>query len=349
MKFIINGKYLTQKVTGVQRVAAELVAELDKLSGHDITLAAPKGAVFPELKNIKTVNVGKRQGVLWEQIDFCKFVKKENAISINLCNSAPLSGKKIVMIHDVKVKSHPEFFSFKFRLWYNFLFRNLVKKSLSILTVSEFSKREIQKYYKLPSSRVKVIPNGWQHFKGKEKDDSVRKEFSLEQFNYYFTMSSLEPNKNIKWIIETAKNNMDSIFVVAGGANKKVFAKNDIECPENVKLVGYVSDAQANDLLANCKAFLFPTFYEGFGMPPLEAMSQGVKNVIVTDSEVMHEIFEDSVVYINPEKYDYDLDELVKTTTGDKERILLKYSWEKSAALLERVLYDVEKEIEKAD
>ena len=342
MKIIINGRFLTQKITGVQRVAFEILKELDKISADsEFCLVAPLGTVFPAFKNIKCYCVGKKRGVLWEQTDFYKHVKKEKAISLNLCNSAPLFGKKIVMVHDVKFKAHPEYFSKKFRLWYNILFKNITKKALKILTVSEFSKNEILKYYKKTACDIEVLYNGWQHFSSGSYDSSLRENLNLKNGDYCFAMSSLEPNKNIKWIVETAKFNKDETFIIAGGINAKIFAKEKFDLPKNVKLVGYVNDGQAKDLIKNCKAFIFPTFYEGFGIPPLEAMAEGVKKVIVSDTEVMHEVYKDSVVYINPQKYDYLISDLISKETSGAEDVLNSYSWERSAAKLKDILCEV--------
>lgn len=100
-------------------------------------------------------------------------------------------------------------------------------------------------------------------------------------------------------------------------------------------VLGYVSDEEAKTMMRDCKAFLFPTFYEGFGIPPLEAMSAGAKNIYVSDTAVMHEIFEDSVQYINPTKYNFVLK---KDKIINSEDILAKYSWKKSAILLKRMI-----------
>ena len=69
----------------------------------------------------------------------------------------------------------------------------------------------------------------------------------------------------------------------------------------------WVSDEGAKTLMRDCKVFLFPTFYEGFDIPPLEAISAGAKQVVVSDTEVMHEVFGDSVSYINPNEYEFEL------------------------------------------
>lgn len=101
-----------------------------------------------------------------------------------------------------------------------------------------------------------------------------------------------------------------------------------------MKLLGYVSDEEAKTLMRDCKAFLFPSIYEGFGIPPLEAMSAGCKRIIVSDTEVMHEIFGDSVEYINSTSRDYNIDIDLKVLEKDKKNVLKSYSWEMSAKYL---------------
>lgn len=338
-KIIVNGKFLSQRVTGVQRYAREILTELDKLCyGIEIEMAIPADVMdLPVYQNIKIKKVGKFKGNLWEQLSFPKYVRKQKGVSLNLCNSAPLIGKKIVTIHDMKIKAHPEFFSKKFLLWYNFLFKNITKKSLAIITVSNFSKDEIIKYYNVNFEKITVVYNAWQHFNSINYDEKILLKYGLSKYGYYFSMSSLEPNKNLSWIIETAKKNPTCNFVIAGGLNKKVFAEKNILLPKNVMLVGYISDSEAKTLMRDCKAFLFPTLYEGFGIPPLEAMAAGCKSVIVSDSNVMHELFEDSVVYIDPYDYSVNLERLINEKELNKlniEDILNKFSWSTSAVKL---------------
>lgn len=336
---IINGRFLTHRITGVERYAREICAELDKLIKPDeLTMAVPPETEdIPEYKNIKVVRIGKLHNRMWEHISFPRYVKKQKAISLNLCNVAPLPDPGIVCIHDVKIKARPHDFSKKFLMWYNFLFTNECKRAKAIITVSEFSKRELMKYYDVPEEKITVIPNAWQHYMKVGYDEQALVKYGLEKNGYFFSMCSLEPNKNFKWIAEEAKKNPDKIFAVAGSINKTVFANGmGFECPENMKLLGYVSDEEAKTLMRDCKAFLFPTFYEGFGIPPLEALAAGCKNVVVSDTEVMHEIFGGYVSYINPNCYQF-LDR-VNIDIMQNERLLEKYSWKKSASLLLKLL-----------
>ena len=335
-KVVINGRFLTHRITGVERYAREITAELDKKVAYgDVVIAIPpETRDIPKYNNIKVVRVGKLHNRLWEHISLPLYTKRQRAISLNLCNVGPLPSPGIVCIHDVKVKATPQFFSKKFLMWYNLLFSNTTKRAKRIITVSEFSKAEIIKYFKVDPDKITVIPNAWQHYERIGYDDNALKKYGLEKDNYFFSMCSLEPNKNFKWIAEVARQMPNEVFAVAGSINKKIFIEGlGFHCPDNMKLLGYVSDEEAKTMMRDCRAFLFPTFYEGFGIPPLEAISAGAKQVVVSDTEIMHEIYGDSVVYINPMVYEMNL------TTGEKnKKVLDKYSWEKSACIFKALL-----------
>lgn len=340
-KVIVNGRFLLHRVTGVERYAREILTELDKIvePGKLEMAVPPEVEEIPDYKNIKVVEVGKLHNLLWEHISFPMYVKKQGAVSLNLCNVAPLSAPGIVCIHDVKVKATPQYFSKKFLLWYNLLLTNAAKRTKAIITVSEFSKRELMKYYHVRPEKIHVIPNAWQHYERISYDENTLPKYGLEKEQYFFSMCSLEPNKNFKWIAEAAKQNPDMTFAIAGSINEKVFANGlGFECPRNMKLLGYVSDEEAKTLMRDCKAFLFPTFYEGFGIPPLEAISAGAKQVVVSDTEVMHEIFGDSVVYVDPNGYEGALEKVDFQIQKNDQKVLSRYSWMEAAAKLSRVI-----------
>lgn len=337
LKWIINGKFMGQRLTGVQRYARELTLEFDKFCKElDVEIVLPKDAEknCPPLQNIVKVVKGKKSSALWEQTVFARYVKKRRGVSVNLCNSAPLFARKIVCIHDMKPFAHPEFFSKKFRLWYRVLFRNIMRKADAVLTVSEFSKREIARYFPKAKPEVYVVQNAWQHFKRIVPDGEALQRYGLRRGEYYFAMSSLEPNKNLKWIANEAANT-DAVFAVAGGIDRKIFSGVEETLPENVKLLGYITDEEAKALMAGCRAFLFVTFYEGFGLPPLEALSAGAPCAVVSDTEVMREVLGDSAVFLSPNRYDYDLNAVAVPQNAD---CLERYSWEKSALKLFEIL-----------
>lgn len=340
-KIVINGKFMSQTVTGVQRYAREMLLELDALIHSDIQviLAVNSDARdIPEYKNIQVKTIGRFTGNLWEQISLPLFVKENKALCVSLCNMTPILTPDIVVIHDISYKVNPDFFSRKFSLWYRFVFALSIKRIKQIITDTEFSRKEITKYYNIPSDKMKIIYCGWQHFSRIPFSENSLEKYDLTKRNYHFAMSSMAPNKNFKWIANAAKNNPDIVFAVSGSVNNKVFGDIfDFEVPENLKFLGYVSDEEAKTLMRDCKAFLFPTFYEGFGIPPLEAMSVGAK-AIVSDASCMREVFEDSVYYVDPNNYDIDLDVLISGNVSDPQKILDKFSWRESAEKLYEII-----------
>ncbi len=334
---------MSQTVTGVQRYAREILNKLDQLvTDEDIILAVNRDAKdIPEYAKIKVRCIGGFTGNLWEQYSLPVYVLKEKALCLNLCNMVPVITPHLAVIHDVSFKVNPRFFSKKFLLWYRLVFAFSIKRMKRIITVSEFSKKEMIKNYGICEDMIKVIPSAWEHFENIEYDESTLRKYELKKQSYYFAMSSLAPNKNFNWIVHAALNNPQSIFAVSGAVNSKVFGKEaEHNTPDNLKFLGYVSDSEAKTLMRDCKAFLFPTFYEGFGLPPLEAMSTGAK-IVISDRSCMREVYENAAYYINPDDANVNLDELCSGPQEDREKILKKYSWEYSAKKLLNLLSDI--------
>lgn len=339
MRIGINGRFLTRRTTGVDRFARELVRGLDRLvSPAEAVLAVPAGAELvepPELENIEVVPIGKRAGHAWEQLDYSAWLSRESMLGLSLCNTAPVRNPGVVCIHDMAVHANPSNYSRGFVLWYRLLYDMLARRADAVVTVSEFSKGEMEKYYPATRGKVVVVPNAWQHIGRVEADVSFfDKHPEVRPGEYYFAMSSLAPNKNLGWLVETARLNPCETVVIAGGLNSKVFAGGGIPEAENVVYPGYVSDGEAKALMEGCKGFLFPTFYEGFGIPPLEALACG-SPVAVSDTEVMREVYGDGAVYVDPHKPCGDLAGLFsKESVVPVEDVLGRYSWEESAKRL---------------
>ena len=341
---VVNGKFLSQNITGVQRYAREIMLEIDKHfdESTEIIVYADKNARnIPDYKNIKAVKSRHLTGNLWEQVSLPLYAMRKHGLCVSLCNMAPVLKPDVVVIHDVSYKVNKGFFSRKFTLWYNFVFSSIIRRIKKIVTVSEFSKSEILRCYNIDSQKLLVTYNGWQHYQRTHADENALSRYGLTASEYYFSMSSMAPNKNFKWIASAAKNNPNVTFAVSGAVNSKVFGDIfDFDVPENLKFLGYVSDEEAKELTANCRAFLFPSFYEGFGIPPLEALSTGAR-AIVSDRSCMREIFGDCVYYISPDDPSVDLDKLISAACELPDELLKKYSWEKSASILYSALKDL--------
>lgn len=340
-KVIVNGRFLLHRVTGVERYAREILSELDKLvSPGEIEIAVPPEVErIPHYENISVSKTGRFHNRAWEHISFPFYVRKKKGVSLNLCNVAPLSNPGLAGIMDMKIHAHPEFYSKKFLMWYRLLFFNAIKRARKIITISEFSKEEILKYYRVKGEKIVVVPCAWQHIERTEYSENALDKYGLSKGTYYYSMCSLEPNKNFRWIAEAAKKNSNDVFAVAGSINREVFSNGlGFDCPENMKLLGYVSDEEAKTLMRDCKAFLFPSFYEGFGMPPLEALGAGAPYVVVSDTPVMHEVFDAAAVYLNPSDYEHIELQQNHPEESNRKVVLSKYSWKKSAEIIKQII-----------
>ncbi len=337
-KYAINGLFLTQNITGIQRFAYEITKELDKLSGkNEIVLVVPAVNDFNlPFRNISVVKYGTLKGILWEQINYPYFLWKNNYRALCFTNVLPLFYRKgIVTIHDVNYKANPQFFKgLRNRLsalWHCLNYYRAFHSKMKILTVSNFSKSEIKKYYRIDDERIHVVYNAWQHMKNIYVTGELFERYpQLKEKNYYFSMASLAPNKNVKWIVEAAKQHPNYVFVIAGGG------EFDEDKPANVMFLGYVSDEDAKLLMAHCKAFLFPTFYEGFGIPPLEALSCGASQILISDTPCMREIYGKYASYVNPHKPKEWIVEEQKDF--HVEELLDKYSWKAAAEVVKKLM-----------
>jgi len=349
---IINSRFLTQKITGTQRFAIEISLQLKRLMPNDTVFVSPKNILHKDIAeelNVKPIGVNK--GHLWEQLDLTVYLKKVgNPLLINLVNTAPLLyEKQIITIHDLAFLRHPEWFSRKFYLFYKFLIPKIARKAKKVITDSNFSKKEIIDILKIHPKKVEVNYCG------------VSNKFffnsSIKKENFILAVSSLDPRKNFKSLILAFKKlKLKDYKLLIVGSKNKVFSDTEIqklikEIP-NVEFTGYVSDKKLVNLYQRAKLFVYPSLYEGFGLPPLEAMACGTP-VVVSNVASLPEVCGDAAYYVNP----YDIDDIARgIETVLKDEILQKeliqkglkkvklFSWEKSAEKLVKIIQEVSNE-----
>lgn len=337
-KIYINARFFAQNMTGVQRFAMELSKSLSKFN-KDIIFLAPASidmSLVPESFNIKII--GKRNGLYWEQIELPNFLKKQNnPLLVNLCNRSPLFYKNnVLVLHDITFIRYPKSFSKSFLLLYYFLIPKLLNKAKKILTVSDFSKKEISEYYKININDIDVIYNAV------SKDFfSRQKEYSPDK--YLLAVSSDVYNKNFERLVlafNKINKNLNIKLKVVG--KEGIIAKKYSNSNSNIEFVGRVSDSELVKLYQNALAFVFPSIYEGFGIPPIEAQACGCP-VLSSCLTAMPEILSDSVYYFNPLDID-DIANKMESIVEDevtRENLIIagflnikKFSWDLSARKL---------------
>lgn len=351
----INGRFLVQPISGVQRYARELLTALDRHLVRDSALAARLGPIPvwypdgetpldpPDWKHLKITPLPNRKGHAWEQLTLGG--KARNGLLVSLCGSGPLMCRnQILVIHDANIWAFPEAFSRPYRLFHKTMRPLLARRVTQLATVSRFSAGELGRCLRVPAERFGVIYNSAEHMLSSTGDEDTLQRYGLSPGGYLFAAGNQSPNKNIARLIEAlAPLGEDAPALVIAGGFAPGVSQARIAQTDRIRLVGRVSDAELQTLYANAQAFLWPSLYEGFGIPPLEAMSLGTP-VLSSNTSAMPEVLGNAVRYFDPEDVPditrclqefLALDDAEQTALGEAGRArAAEYSWEASAARL---------------
>ena len=184
----INGRFLTQATTGVQRVAEQLVQALDSeladsalRTRYSFRLVTPVGDKQRRLTltHIQTAAVGHFSGQLWEQVELP--VQSRGRLLLNLCNTAPLGVRSIVVIYDASVFAVPSAYSRAFRTWYRTLIPLLGRRALRVITISNFSRGELSRLAGIPLAKMDLVPLGAEHILGAPADLGIFRRIPVER------------------------------------------------------------------------------------------------------------------------------------------------------------------------
>lgn len=356
-KIIFIGRWLCSKeIAGIHRYALEVLKELDEVIPYDeVELIIPAGE--PEnynFKHIKVIPLGLKlgflgrfgdrlEGYLYKNLFARSYIKKIDAISVDLLLQFPRFPCELIAIYDCRPCRFPESYSFskkqqKRREIILCHQSKSIKNCSAIITDSQTISSEIAGFYRYSEKPIHVIYCAWQHFNEVAEDLTILDRLDLRDNGYYFSMGTRLPHKNIKWVSYAAKKHPEYKFVISGSLLTDSADAFEGERLPNMVFAGRLSDSEVKALMKHCKAFIQPSLYEGFGMPPLEAMSTGA-DCIVSDIPVFREIYGNSVWYIDPTDYEnIDLDKVMSKPKESNAVILNKFSWEKSAQELWAVL-----------
>lgn len=352
-RVFINGRFLTQPLSGMQRFAQELVTALDALLGEtpealpgvlQVEVLVPPGPCrMPAWQHVQVRQVGRLTGHAWEQLELAWAAR--DGILLNLTSCGPLlHGQSVLVMHDAAVFMHPEHFSRAYGTWHRVLRPRLARRAAALGTISEFSRRELARCCGVSPDAFTVIPDSAEHIVHQEAQHDALEKFGLTAGAYALTVGNQSPNKNIALAIAAfeAAAPQGWTLAVAGGGADKIFGKTTPHGSSRVRTLGRVSDAELKTLYQHAALFLFPSRYEGFGVPPLEAMSLGCP-VLSSDATAMPEVLGDAATYF-PSDDAQALAAQIRALAADRERLhamsragkdqAQRYSWAAGARTL---------------
>ncbi len=348
--FVVNARFLTQPITGTQRFAIELCRGLKQLR-PDVVLLAPDNILQKDIAEELDVQVVGRikKGIIWEQVELPLLLRKRgNPLLINLCNLAPLAyHNNLVSVLDLSFHLHPEWFSRPFALLYNFVIPRVARKARQVVTISENSRQDIVQHFGVPASRVDIV---YPSVSGIFLNPPVQPPAN-RYGRYVLAVSSIDPRKNFRGLIEAFKaGKFGNTKLVIVGTEYKVFADNTLKTlvtgDPRIVFTGYLSDEELVGLYQHALGFAYPSFFEGFGIPPLEAMACGCPT-LVANTTSLPEVCGDASVYVDP--YDVNsirdgLDKLLNDEILRSELIrkgyqrLAHFNWQDSARKLAQLI-----------
>ncbi len=353
-----------QKKTGTEWYAYHIIQELKKIDSNNQYILYSNEklsqdlAKCPENWQVKILSwpfkyIWTHFRLSWEML-----VNPPDILFVP-AHSVPLihRGRTIVTIHDLGFLHNSEIYHPLARIYHQFSAWWSVRKAKKIITISEYSKKDIIKIYDIPETKIVSIPLGinkknFYPIDDRNQIDKVKKKFNITK-KYFFYIGRLEKKKNIPFLLKTwlefERKFIDYELVLAG---HKSFGSDEIDIlidrANNVKILGYVDVEYIPGLMSGAEAFIFPSLFEGFGLPLLEAMACGCP-VISSNSTSLPEVGSDAALYFNPDDPG-GLLELMENVITDKElkQMLVakglarasKYSWQQTAYQIRKTLVE---------
>jgi glycosyltransferase involved in cell wall biosynthesis len=364
-KIYVNGRFLQQPITGIQRYGRELLRVWDELieSGEidseqvTIEVLVPRAKVdAPKLHHIKVRQVGRFKGQLWTQLDLP--TQSRNGLLFSPDNLqpllAPLVGPSVVTVHDLTFKLFPRAHTRPFRLLYGLLISKGIRNATALITSTEAERTNILRNYPSAKDRIAVIHLGARSAQPATANKEARPDDKPTE-RYILWVGSLISRKNPQGAIDAAVlvNQQMRLPLIVVGSGQRGMQKPEIRIPGNHGVVRFVNRVNSSDdvvaLYQNAVCLLFPTFYEGFGLPALEAMAHGCP-VVASDIPVMREVCGDAALYCNPHEPGDIADKVKMLAESSEMREQLRrrglgraaqFSWERCARETFEVLHRV--------
>jgi glycosyltransferase involved in cell wall biosynthesis len=301
----INGRFLIAKRTGVQRAAYNLIKTLVEVDRDNeyIIFTGKEQQGSPEWNYPNVTVVGDDlipsesiRNHIWEQVRLPRLAAKYKIdILHSPANVAPLfyRGKSIIHIHDLCFVVNPQWYSFAFRTLYNLIIPQLAKRATKVVTNSNNSKNDLLQFFRLPAEKVSLVYWAVDDVFSLPPTQEVKDNRYMEE-DYILYVGSLEPRKNINILIEAYEKlrheypAIKTKLILIGGESP-LFASVQLKAREfrdDVIFKGFVTDLELGEFYRRAKLVAYPSLYEGFGLPPLEAMASGVPVITSSTSSI---------------------------------------------------------------
>lgn len=305
--FAVNGRFLTQPTTGVQRYARQVVAAMDEslaARGESAPILVPAGADDPGHASMPLRPCGPFGGHLWEQL---VLPSRCPGRLLNLTNTGPAAKRdQVVCIHDANVFLAPYAYGRGFRTAYHTLQPLLARRSARITTVSAFSAEQIAAHLPIAASQIAVLPNGHEHALAWRPEAARIAPAMLGRRDhperpYILALGSRAKHKNLSLLVGLAPA-LDALgidLVVVGGSGTVFTAQAAAEAP-NLLMLGPLNDDELAYLLDHALCLAFPSFTEGFGLPLVEAMARSCP-VVSSNRASMPEVCGEAALFAAPD------------------------------------------------
>lgn len=331
----INGRFLLAKQTGVQRAAYNMVATLVKVDRDNeyFLFTGPQELGKDEWKhpNVTVIPANIRRdktlhNMIWEQVTLPRLARQHRVdILHSPANMAPLfyKGKSIVHIHDLCFVVNPQWYSYLFRTWYKFVIPRLARKATRVVTNSNNSRNDLLLFCKLPIERVSLVY--WAVDNSFHQEIDLASALTRQRKDYILYVGSLEPRKNIRILVEAfellRKKNPDlKTKLVLIGGESPLFASVSLtikEYKDDIILKGFVNEHTLREYYRNAELVVYPSLYEGFGLPPLEAMASGTP-VVTSITSSIPEVVGTAALTVDPSNV-VDLSRAIGSVLRDQE------------------------------
>ena len=332
----VNGKWLAQRLTGTQRYATEIVRAILATDTTDLVIPLPAGVEAPGYLDHPRARIrqARVKGQLFEQV----YLPTATAgrMLLNFAGPAPLlKRRQLVTMHDATPFRYPHTFTKNFVRSYLVAYYLLGRFAERLVTVSHFSARELDDVLGIPTDRFVVA--------GCAADALTdlapqRPDLAAIDGEFYLVVGTLAVHKNLPAPVQAVAQSGRKVVVVGASGNSQVFsAASDLT--GSAEIAGHLSDAELAWLYRHAQALIFPSKYEGFGLPPLEAQSLGCP-VVTSRAASLPEIAGDAALFFDPDDTGSLLAELDRLETDGgladdlrhRGRVNAKrYSWDESA------------------